>query len=276
MSETPEPSRTAERTVVAERRDDGITVVRLNRPDRLNAMRDVVFEHAVEVLDEVAADPGCRVVVLTGTGRAFSAGGDLDALEVIDGRRTPQPVTRALFAKSAAMITRIQSIPQPVIAAINGPAAGGGFSLALAADTRICGETARFNAAFVKLGLSGGEMGTSFLLPRIVGPTAAFELLMSGRLFDAQEALRLGLVLEVVPDDRLLMRAFELAHSFMRNSPIGLALTKELTWMHLGTSNLRDALTNEMHVQMLCGHTADHHEAVDAFLNKRDATFENR
>jgi enoyl-CoA hydratase len=95
-------------------------------------------------------------------------------------------------------------------------------------------------------------------------------------LFDAQEALRLGLVLEVVPDDRLLMRAFELAHSFIGNSPIGLALTKELTWMHLGTSNLRDALTNEMHVQMLCGHTADHHEAVDAFLNKRDATFENR
>jgi len=267
---------TSERTVVAEPREDGITVVRLNRPDRLNAMRDMVFEHAVEVLDEVAADPGCRVVVLTGAGRAFSAGGDLDALDVIDGRRTPQPSTRALFAKSAAMITRVQSIPQPVIAAINGPAAGGGFSLALACDTRICGESARFNAAFVKLGLSGCEMGTSFLLPRIVGPTAAFELLMSGRLFDAAEAFRLGLVLEVVPDEKLLDRAFEIAHSFIRNSPIGLALTKELTWKHLGPTTLRDALTSEMHVQMLCGHTADHHEAVGAFLDKRDATFENR
>jgi enoyl-CoA hydratase len=266
----------AERTVVSEARDDGITVVRLNRPERLNAMRDVVFEHGLEVLEEVAADPGCRVVVLTGAGRAFSAGGDLDAFDIIDGSRTAQPVTRALFAKSAALLTRLQSLPQPVIAAINGPAAGGGFSLALACDTRICAESARFNAAFVKLGLSGCEMGTSFLLPRIVGPTAAFELLMSGRLFDAAEALRLGLVLEVVPDERLLDRAFEIARSFIANSPIGLALTKELTWKHLGPATLADALTSEMHVQMLCGHTADHREAVDAFRTRRSPTFGNR
>jgi enoyl-CoA hydratase len=264
-----------ERTVLAEKRDDGITVVRLNRPDKLNAMRDVVFEHALEVLDEIADDRDCRAVVITGTGRAFSAGGDLDALDVIDGTRTSQPDTRALFAKSSALILRLQSLPQPVIAAVNGPAAGGGFSLALACDTRICGESARFNAAFVRIGLSGAEMGTSFLLPRIVGPTAAFELLMSGRLFGAEEALRLGLVLEVVPDDRLLDRAFEIAHSFMRNSPVGLALTKELVWMHLGTANLRDALTNEMHAQMLCGHSADHHEGRDAFLEKRDPTYRN-
>lgn len=267
---------TEPRTVTAEKVDDGVTIVRLNRPERLNAMRDQLFVDAVEVLDEVAADPGCRVVVLTGAGRAFSAGGDLDAFDVIDGTRSAQPYTRALFALSSAMILRLHTMPQPVIAAVNGPAAGGGFSLALAADTRICSQSARFNAAFVRMGLTGCEMGISYLLPRIVGATAAFELMLSGRLIDAAEAFRIGLVLEVVPDDTLIDRAIEIAATMSRNSPIGLALTKEVMWANLNAPSLRDAMVTEMHAQMLTGHTEDHREARDAFIGKRTPTFRNR
>jgi enoyl-CoA hydratase len=263
-------------TVVAEEAGEGITVVRLNRPERLNAMMDRMFIDAVEVLDAIAADDSCRVVILTGAGRAFSAGGDFGALDVIDGRRSSVPRMRRTFELATRMLTRVQTIPQPVIAAVNGPAAGGGLSLALAADTRICAESARFSAAFVKLGLSGCEMGTSYLLPRIVGPTAAFELMMSGRLFDAAEALRRGLVLEVVPDAQLMDRALDLARSFAANSPIGLALTKETTWRSIGAASLAEALTAEAHAQMLCGHTADHHEAVAGYLDKRTPSFGNK
>jgi enoyl-CoA hydratase len=270
---TPEPQ---PKMVVSEKLDDGITIVRLNRPERLNAMRDQLFVDAVEVLDEVAADPECRVAIITGAGRAFSAGGDLDAFDVIDGTKSSVPRTRALFELSSAMILRLQSMPQPVIAAINGPAAGGGFSFALAADTRICSESARFNAAFVRMGLTGCEMGISYLLPRIVGATAAFELMLSGRLIDAAEAFRIGLVLEVVPDDALIDRAIEIAKTMSRNSPIGLALTKEVMWANLSAPSLRDALVTEMHAQMLSGHTEDHREARDAFMEKRTPTFKNR
>jgi enoyl-CoA hydratase len=262
-------------TVVAEDFGEGITVVRLNRPERLNAMMDRLFVDAVAVLDAIAADDSCRVVILTGAGRAFSAGGDLGALDVIDGQRSSVPRMRRTFELSARMITGVQSLPQPVIAAVNGPATGGGLSLALAADTRICDESARFSAAFVKLGLSGCEMGTSYLLPRIVGPTAAFEIMMSGRLIDSAEALRLGLVLEVVPDAGLMDRAIALARSFAANSPIGLALTKEITWRSIGAGSLAEALAAETHAQMLCGHTADHREAVAGFLEKRRPSFGN-
>lgn len=263
------------RTVLSEKRPDGVTIVWLNRPKQLNAMMHQLFAEAVEELDAAAKDRDCRVVILTGAGRAFSAGGDLDSLDIIDGTKSTIPQTRETFALASALITRLQSMPQPVIAAVNGPAAGGGFSLCLAADTRICSESARFNAAFVRIGLTGCEMGISYLLPRIVGPTSAFELMLSGRLIDAAEAHRIGLVLEVVPDDALLDRAVEIAKSFIRNSPIGVAMTKEVMWANLAASSLEDALVTEMHAQMLCGHTKDHREAVDAFLGKRDATFRN-
>ena len=168
--------------------DGDVRVVRLNRPDDGNAVNEAMHRALLDLWRLLHDDTDARAVVLTGAGRHFSAGGDMDAMDTIDGQRSSIPRMRKMFELSSALITRVQSMPQPVIAAINGPAAGGGFSLALAADTRICAESARFNAAFVKIGLSGCEMGTSYLLPRIVGPTAAFELLMSGRLFGALEA----------------------------------------------------------------------------------------
>src|SRR3954452_17273089 len=119
-------------------------------------------------------------------------------------------------------------MPQPVIAAVNGPAAGGGLALALAADTRVCSESARFNAAFVRLGISGCDMGVSYLLPRIVGPTVAFEMMLTGRLIDAPEAVRVGLVLDVVPDGSVVAAAIEIASRIVANAPLAVRMTKQV------------------------------------------------
>lgn len=267
---------TAEPVVVTEQLTGGIAVVRLNRPERLNAMTWEMFDAVTAALDCVAANPDCRVVILTGTGRAFSAGGDLDATDVIDGNQSSLPRMRGIFEASSAMISRVQSIPQPVIAAIKGPATGGGISLALAADTRICGESARFSAAFVRIGLAGCEMGISYLLPRIISPTVAFEMMLSGRLVGSAEAHRLGLVSDVVPDDELMDHAVKLAKTFIRNSPIALWMTKKVMWENLDASSLTEAMSREAHAQMLCGHTDDHREAIAAFRAKREAVFHNK
>jgi enoyl-CoA hydratase len=263
-------------TVSVEVIDDGIVVLRLSRPKRLNALTQQMISDAISAFDDIASDDRCRVVILTGEGRAFCAGADFDGFDDLDPAKSSIAVMKRLQERTTALLLRMHTLPQPVIAAVNGPAAGGGLALALAADTRICSESARFNVAFVRLGLSGSEMGVSYLLPRVVGPTVAFELMLSGRFIDASEAVRIGLVLEAVSQERLLSRAVEIAQSFRANSPIGLRMTKELMWAHLGATNLSDVLQTEGRTQLLCGHTADHQEALRAFLEGRDAEFENR
>ena len=264
------------RTIDLEVVDEGIVVLRLCRPERKNALSPQLMDDLISALDDIAADDSCRVVILTGAGGAFSAGADFDGFDDLDPALSSVPRMERRQEQPTNLILRLQSIPQPVIAAVSGPAAGGGLALALASDTRICSETARFNAAFVRLGLSGCEMGVSYVLPRGVGPTSAFELMLSGRFVDAPEAVRIGLVLEAVPEDELIPRAVEIARSFRANSPIGLRMTKELMWAHLGATNLRDVLDNENRTQLLCGHTSDHQEALSAFLEKRQPRFSNR
>jgi enoyl-CoA hydratase len=252
-------------TIVSDRVDGAITLLTLNRPATLNAMSVELVRDLDAALSAVAADASCRAVVLTGAGRGFCSGHDLGELRDLDG------VDAALAEQElfAALVPRIRSLPQPVIAAVNGPAAGGGLALALAADTRVCSESARFNAAFVRIGLSGCDMGVSWLLPRLVGPTLAFEMMLTGRLVGAEEALARGLVLRVVPDGTAVDAALEIARAICANSALGVRLTKQTMWVNLEAASLDSAIELENRTQVLCIQTGNVRQAVSAFMERR-------
>jgi enoyl-CoA hydratase len=255
----------------------GITRITLNRPSRLNAMTSDLVQGLHDSLDVVARDRACRVVVLTGAGRGFSAGLDLGGYGEApdtDGLGVPQRGF-AVQKHIATLIPHLRSLPQPVIAAVNGPAAGGGFALVLGADIRIAARSARFNAAFIRIGLSACDIGTSWLLPRIVGAARAQELMLTGRLFDAEEACRIGLVTDVVPDEALLDAAYTKAAEIMQNTPFGVALTKEGMWTALEIPGMQAAIDLENRQQIMASFTNDHTEAMRAFLERRPPEYTN-
>lgn len=247
----------------------GVLMLRLRRPEKLNALRLCDVEDLQAELARIALDSSCRAVVLTGEGRGFCSGHDL---EEFTGRLDPVGGMR-LQEAFAKLTSDICSLPQPVVAAVNGPAAGGGLALALAADTRICSSTAIFNAAFVRIGLSGCDVGVSYLLPRIVGPTLAFEMMLSGRIVPADEAARAGLVLRVVDDDELIATAIEICESICRNAPFAVRMTKQVMWTNLAAHSLHSALSLENRTQILCGGTEQHAEALAAFKQDREPNF---
>jgi len=223
-------------TVIVEAAAPGVTVVRMNRPDKLNAMNEELVTSLHETLAAVSADASCRVIVLTGAGRGFCAGLDLRGFGAAPDTGQGSGRVQQGFAVQqhiAALIPRLRRLRQPVIAAVNGAASGGGFALVLGSDVRIAAASARFNAAFVRIGLSACDIGTSWLLPRLVGAARAHELMLTGRLFDAGEALRIGLVTDVVPDDALMDRVLEEAALIARNTPMGVFMTKEVMWSAL-------------------------------------------
>src|SRR5271155_3793453 len=254
---------------------DGVSRITLDRPERLNAMNATLIAELHEVLAGVAVDPSCRVVVLTGAGRGFCAGLDLAGYGDAPGSGELDRVgaTFAIQKEIAALVPRLRSLPQPVIAAVNGPAAGGGLALALASDIRIAAASARFNVAFVRLGLSGCDIGVSWLLPRLLGASRAWELMLTGRIIDAEEADRIGLVLRVVADDRLLDEALETARLIAANSPWGVRMTKEVMWSQLEVGSLQAGIDLENRTQILSTFTGDMQEAVTAFLEKRPPSF---
>ncbi len=255
----------------------GIVQLTLNRPDKLNAMTGELVQLLHEHLDAVAIDPVARVVILTGAGRGFCAGLDLGGYGTAPntahlGR------TQAGFAVQkhiAGLIPKLRSLPQPVIAAVNGAAAGGGFALVLGSDVRLAGRSAKFNAAFIRIGLSACDIGTSWLLPRLVGAARSQELMLTGRVFDAEEAYRIGLVVDLVDDDVLLDAAMTKAHEIMRNAPFGVALTKEGMWGALEIPALQNAIDLENRQQIMASATADHREAMTAFLERRSPDYTN-
>ncbi len=250
----------------------------LDRPDKLNAMTTELVQQLHDALDGVAADSDCRVVVLTGQGRGFCAGLDLRGYGDAPGTAgfgRPQ-AGFAVQRHIARLIPHLRSLPQPVIAAVNGPATGGGFALVLGSDIRIAAASARFNAAFIRIGLSACDIGTSWLLPRLVGAARAHELMLTGRLFDASEAERIGLVTEVVPDDALLEAVYAKADEVMLNTPFGVALTKEGMWSALEIPGMQAAIDLENRQQIMASFTEDHREAMAAFLEKRPPTYQNR
>ena len=261
--------------VRVEQRDDGVAHVVLNWPDRFNTLEAESVEQLHQAFDAIARDSGVRVVILRGEGKHFCAGADLaghGAAPTGDGSRSPAD-WMAVQQHISTLVPRLRALPQPVIAAVHGAASGGGFALALASDIRVCASDARFNAAFVRLGLSGCDIGMSWLLPRLVGASRAFELLLSGRFVDAAEAQRIGLVLDVVPTTRLLHCAEEIAASIVANSPHGVRMTKKVMWAQLETGSLLAGLALEDATQVGAALSADHREAMTAFAEHRPPRF---
>jgi len=246
-------------------------VVTLDRPDRLNALDWDMFDELDEVYAQLEADPAVRAVVLTGAGRGFSAGLDLEVAQQLADMDTEAFYRRQVAG--ARTLTRARELTTPVIAAVNGPASGGGLALALAADVRLCSPAAFFNVAFVRIGLTGCDVGVSWLLPRVVGLGHASEMMLTGRRVEAAEAERIGLVNRVVPAEELLAAALETARLIAGNSPFGVALTKEGLQLAVDTPSLQAALALENRQQVLASRTAGHREAVQAFLEKRPPSF---
>ncbi|MGH9028665.1 MAG: enoyl-CoA hydratase/isomerase family protein [Acidimicrobiales bacterium] len=261
--------------VLKEHVEPGVTVLTLNRPEKLNAMNSDLVTELHERLVEVSTDRGCRAVILTGAGRGFCAGLDLGGYGVAPGGEDRDGVGSAFATQThiASLVPRLRSLPQPVIAAVNGPAAGGGLALTLASDVRIAAQSAKFNVAFVRVGLSGCDIGVSWLLPRLIGASRAWELMLTGRIIDSDEAYRIGLLLQVVPDGELLEAALRTAALIAANSPWGVRMTKEVMWSQLEVGSLQAGIDLENRTQAVSSMTGDMQEAVRAFAEKRPARF---
>jgi enoyl-CoA hydratase len=262
-------------TVLLEPAAPGVTLLTLNRPDRLNAMSHELVADVHAALDDVAEDRSCRVLVITGAGRGFCAGLDLKGAGAAPGAEQWGGPATGLIGQQhiARLVPHLRSLRQPVIAAVNGPAAGGGLALALASDIRVAAASARFNVAFVRIGLSGCDIGVSWLLPRLIGASRAWELMLTGRLVDAEEAERIGLVVRVVPDGEVVDAALETASLIVANSPLGVWMTKEVMWSNLETASLHAGIDLENRTQILTSFSADMREAMAAFLEKRPPDF---
>jgi enoyl-CoA hydratase len=255
--------------------NDGIAVIRLQRPSRRNALSVALVRELLDALQALGADRRVRVIILTGEGAAFCAGGDLTDESTLEAARDGIVGSVDLQQLFSTMPLRLRSIEQPVIAAINGPAAGAGLALALAADLRIAGASATLHVASIKIGLSGGECGLSWHLPRLVGTGRALELLLTGRPVAAEEAEQLGLVNRVVPDDELLDAAIALAHEIAANSPFAVRATKQVTWAGVDLP-LAAALRLENSLQVAASMTEDGAEAMSAYREKRPPRFTSR
>ena len=251
---------------------DGVAVLTLNRPDRLNAMSPSMLDALLEALPRLAADPEVGVVVLTGAGRAFCAGGDVKAMA--EGREFGGT---ALEDKAQALRSRMEvsrwlhEMPKPTIAMVRGAAAGAGLSLALACDLRVAGDTARFATAFARVGYSG-DFGGSWFLTQLVGTGKARELYFTTDIVDAREARELGMVNRVVPDARLEEETLALAARLARGPRIAYRYMKR-NFNAAESGTLKDLLDLEAWHHTRCGLTEDHREAAKAFVEKRDPVF---
>lgn len=258
-------------TLLVERARDGIVLVTLNRPHRLNAITFEMFDEFHLLCRELTDDRDARVVVMTGAGRGFCSGLDLD-----DAEKLPDMSAREMLEgqeRWSGSMAAIRDLPQPVIAAVNGPATGGGLAVALAADIRLASTEAKFNAAFVKIGLTSGDIGVSWALPRLVGLGRAAEIMLTGRFVDAEEAGRIGLVNRVVTSDQLLGAAFELADQIVSNTPFGVTMSKRVLNLNVDAGSMRSALEVENRGQTLATRGDDFREALHAFREQRAPNF---
>ncbi len=265
-------------TVEITRPRAGTALVTLNRPASLNAMNAALIADLHETFATLRDDRTCRVIVLTGAGRAFCAGLDLKEGAVPPAAADLGRVQSGLVVQQAiaALVPAMRGMPQPIIAAVNGAASGGGLALALASDIRIAAASARFNVAFVRIGLSGCDIGVSWLLPRLIGAARAYELMLTGRFLPAAEAKEMGLVLSVVDDGTVVDAALAEADLIVANSPFGVQMTKEVMWSQLEIGSLAAGIDLENRTQLLASHTGDMMEAVAAFLAKRAPDFKNQ
>lgn len=275
----PAVTNSSEAPVLIDKPRPHTSVITLNRPDRMNSMAFHLMVPLHEAIEEVAADNDTTCVVLTGNGRGFCSGADTSTdggvPPNIDGLGLTGIASRAM-GLLADLVPAMQRMPQPVICAINGAAIGGGMCLTLGADIRLAGESAYFRAAGINNGLTATELGLSFLLPRAIGSSRAFEIMLSGRDVDAHEAAAMGLVSRVVPDDRLLTEALDLADQINGWSTQGTALTKRTMWAGLEIGSLRAAIEMESQTQLFVRLTTQNfQEAVRARAEGRPAKFED-
>jgi enoyl-CoA hydratase len=247
----------------------------LNRPEQLNAMTAELCEELHVQLRAIATERACRVVILTGAGRGFCAGLDLHGYGAAPGNDgSDEPRDRlANQQHMSTLILALRALPQPVIAAVNGPAAGFGLALALGCDIRYAAREAVFRAAFINIGVSNCDMGTSWLLPRLIGASRSHELMLTGRRVDAEEALRIGLVADVLDADALGGHALASAEQIASLAPWGVRLTKRGMWSALEIPSEQTAIEYEDRQQIMATFGNAVPEAVGAFLQKRPADF---
>lgn len=246
-----------------------VAVLTLNQPDKLNALSYEMVEEFHAALDAIRSNNDCRVVVLTGAGRGFCSGLDLtDPNPGAAGGGTEFPRSGMRWQERIADLTaRIHRLRQPVIAAVNGVAYGGGFGISLACDIRIASESARFCTQFIKLGLGGCDIGVSYTLPRIVGAGPAFDLILTARVVDADEALRLGIVSRVA--DSVLDEAMAIAETLCSYGKFGVESTKQVLWANLDAGSLESALHVENRSQVLASTSGEMVAASEAFRHRR-------
>jgi enoyl-CoA hydratase len=249
--------------------------VTLNRPEHLNAMTSALCEALHQQLQSIATDRSCRAVILTGAGRGFCAGLDLSGYGAAPGNNATDEARDRLGNQQhmSSMILALRALPQPVLAAVNGPSAGFGLALALGCDIRFAAREAVFRVAFVNIGVSNCDMGTSWLLPRLIGASRAHELMLTGRRVDAEEALRIGLVADIVDSDRLADRTLEAAVQISSLAPWSVQLTKRGMWAALEIPSEQAAIEYEDRQQIMATFGIAVPEAVAAFFEKRPAEF---
>lgn len=249
---------------------EGIVTITLNRPDKLNAFIGHMRRDLAEALEHAGSDRSVRVVIVTGAGRAFCAGGDVAFMAELMDRRDAEEFSRILGA-GRRVITAIRQMTKPVIASINGPASGAGCNLAFACDLRIASNSATFSQSFAKVGLHP-DWGGTYFLPRLVTPNKACEMFFLGESIDAAEALRLGIINRVVTPEELENTTLQLAERLRAAPPIALAAAKHAVYMSEG-AELEEMLRYETEAQLRCFESEDGREGVRAFLEKREPRF---
>jgi enoyl-CoA hydratase/carnithine racemase len=252
--------------------ETGVATITLNRPERLNALTFEVYRELTDIFAALRNEPEVRVVVITGAGRAFCSGGDVHDIIGELFKRDMEGLLE-FTRMTCELVWNIRALRKPVIASLNGTTAGAGACIALASDIRLASEEAKIAFLFVKVGLSGADMGAAYLLPRVVGLAKATELLYTGDFISAREAERIGLYNQVVPGDQLAATTREFAERLAQGPAFALAKTKELLDRE-AHMNLEAALECEAQAQAICMQHPDYREAYEAFVNKREPKFE--
>jgi len=271
------------KTIKFELQENGIGILTLNRPEKLNAISFQMEEELHQVLDQLMVNLECRVLIFRGEGRAFSAGTDLQEGMILNSKKNPEgydkfyylnvsePLKRKMYHqwRITQIIMKMRKISQPIIAAVHGAVAGGGFAFAMAADIRIASEDAKFINASINIGLTGADMGGSYFLPRLIGLSRAAEILYSGRVVDGKEAEKIGFILKVVEKEKLLDEAIKIAEEMLTKSPLGLRMTKEALNLSLDSPSLNSIVQFENSSIVLTFSSKDLNEASSAFYAKR-------
>jgi len=253
---------------------DAIATLTLNRPERLNALGGTLRDDLYAAVLRASQDADVRVIVVTGAGKGFCAGGDVKAMNDVKEGRAERPLIDKVAPLRDRVLLAMRDAPQPVIAAVNGAAAGAGMNLALGCDIRLASTAAKFTQAFVKRGLHP-DWGGTYFLPRLVGMAKACELIFTGDIIDAGEALRLGLVSAIYAPEELLPATYELARKIATGPPIAIRLAKRALY-HSQDVDLRAALEFETFAQNIASETEDAREGIRAFVEKRPAAFKGR